>query len=231
MRVGFGKTNPLHLHVLPWPDEPLPVVNLLGGDEGWVGTGVSVARLIPMPAEIFSELTVQVLSGDSDGLFSAPSRGDLAYAGRYRLFRDLSEATNLDVGLSYGLVERNNRACRHNARGDRRDAALSRCGRPRPLGRLPGRADAVDPQQPGGEQRPGMVPRGVRAHTTLVRGRPRGRERATDIPGGPRARRAHHVLAEWVLPAADRGAAAHLCRGPADEVLLQSIRDRARAPF
>src|SRR5438132_686260 len=31
MRTSFGKINTLHLHVLPWPDEPLPVVNLLGG--------------------------------------------------------------------------------------------------------------------------------------------------------------------------------------------------------
>ena len=41
MRASFGKVNTLHLHVLPWPDEPLPVVNLLGGEEGWIGTGVS----------------------------------------------------------------------------------------------------------------------------------------------------------------------------------------------
>jgi len=31
MRVAFGKINTLHLHVLPWPDAPLPIVNLLGG--------------------------------------------------------------------------------------------------------------------------------------------------------------------------------------------------------
>src|SRR5438445_6262422 len=35
MSASFGKINPLHLHVLPWPDEPLPVVNLLGRAEGW----------------------------------------------------------------------------------------------------------------------------------------------------------------------------------------------------
>jgi hypothetical protein len=102
MRVAFGKINTLHLHVLPWPDEPLPIVNLLGGEEGWKGTGVSVARLIPMPADIFSEATVQVFRGDSDGLFNAPKRGQLAYNGHYRVFRDLSEATNLDLGFSYG---------------------------------------------------------------------------------------------------------------------------------
>jgi hypothetical protein len=35
-------------------------------------------------------------------LFAAPQRGDLAYNGHYKVFGDLSEATNLEVGLSYG---------------------------------------------------------------------------------------------------------------------------------
>ncbi len=102
MRVAFGKINTLHLHVLPWPDAPLPIVNLLGGEEGWKGTGVSVARLIPMPADVFSELTAQVFRGDAEGLFEAKKRSDIAYNGHYRLFKDLSEATNLDLGFSYG---------------------------------------------------------------------------------------------------------------------------------
>jgi len=102
MRVSFGKINTLHLHVLPWPDEPLPVVNLLGGEEGWKGTGVSLARLIPMPADIFSELTAQVFRGESAGLFEAHNRSDIAYNAHYRAFKDLSEAVNLDLGFSYG---------------------------------------------------------------------------------------------------------------------------------
>jgi hypothetical protein len=100
MRVAFGTINTLHLHVLPWPDEPLPVFDLLGGEEGWIGTGVSIARLLVLPGDTFSELTAQVFQGDSPGLFSAPRRGDLAYNGHYRVFRDLTEALNLTVGAS-----------------------------------------------------------------------------------------------------------------------------------
>jgi hypothetical protein len=102
MRVAFGKIDTLHLHVLPWPDTPLPIVNLLGGEEGWKGTGISLARLIPMPADIFSELTAQVFRGEAEGLFELRNRSDIAYNGHYRLFKDLSEATNLDLGFSYG---------------------------------------------------------------------------------------------------------------------------------
>jgi hypothetical protein len=102
MRTAFGKVNTLHLHVLPWPDEPLPVVNLLGGEEGWIGTGVSVAKLIPL-GNVFTEGTLQVFSGDAGDLFTAPQRRDLSYNGHYRVFMDLTEASNLDLGLSYGF--------------------------------------------------------------------------------------------------------------------------------
>ncbi|MEO6191429.1 MAG: hypothetical protein ABIS20_00335 [Thermoanaerobaculia bacterium] len=102
MRASFGKVNTLHLHVLPWPDEPLPVVNLLGGEEGWIGTGVSVARLLPV-GDTFTEGTLQVFSGQEGGPFAGEQRGDLAYNGHYRVFKDLTDATNLDLGLSYGV--------------------------------------------------------------------------------------------------------------------------------
>ena len=102
MRVQFGKINLLHTHVLPWADEPLPIVNLLGGEEGWIGDGVSVSRLLPMPADLFSELTVQVFRGDSGELFQAAHRSDLSYNAHYRAYGDISESSNLELGFSYG---------------------------------------------------------------------------------------------------------------------------------
>ncbi len=103
MRVPFGKTNPLHGHVLPWPDEPLPIVNLLGSEEGWGGDGGSVAKLMALPGDVASEMTLAVYNGESDGLFSTPEgHREIAYLGRARFFRDLVESTNLDLGLSYG---------------------------------------------------------------------------------------------------------------------------------
>jgi hypothetical protein len=102
IRAQFGKTNPLHTHVLPWADEPLPIVNLLGGDEGWIGTGVSVAKLFPI-GNLFTEGTLQVFRGEAEGLFEGERRSDLSYNGHYRVFADLTEASNLDIGLSYGF--------------------------------------------------------------------------------------------------------------------------------
>ena len=47
MKAQFGKANTFHSHNLPWVDAPLPIKNLLGGDEGLNDSGVSVSKLIP----------------------------------------------------------------------------------------------------------------------------------------------------------------------------------------
>jgi hypothetical protein len=100
-RTPFGAINTLHLHTLPWPDRPLPVERLLGGEEGWIGTGVSVSRLMPL-GDTFSELTVGAQRGEAEGLFEPVDRSDLSWHARYRLFRDIGDSSNIDAGLSYG---------------------------------------------------------------------------------------------------------------------------------
>jgi hypothetical protein len=101
MRASFGKVNGLHNHVLPWTDRPIVTGNLLGGEEGISAAGFSVARLIPNPW-LFLEATGQVFRGDAgDELFRSSQSGDVAYVGRLRAYHDLSESTNMDLGLSY----------------------------------------------------------------------------------------------------------------------------------
>ena len=73
--------------------------NLLGGEDGLADSGISLARLIPNPLA-FLELTGQVYQGNST-VFKAPTRGDLAYLGHLRAYRDLGESTNLDLGGSF----------------------------------------------------------------------------------------------------------------------------------
>ena len=100
MRSAFGKVNTLHTHVLPWTDRPLVTGNLLGGEEGITDAGMSVARLIPNPW-FFLEATGQVFRGDSEDVFQSSQRGDLSYVGHLRGYQDLSESTNIDLGVSY----------------------------------------------------------------------------------------------------------------------------------
>jgi hypothetical protein len=98
MRAAFGKVNVQHNHVLPWTDRPLVTQNLVGGEEGIGDAGLSLSRLFPN-SFVFLEATGEVYRGQS-AVFSAPRREDLAYVGRLRAYRDLSEATNVDLGAS-----------------------------------------------------------------------------------------------------------------------------------
>jgi hypothetical protein len=104
MRAAFGKVNTLHNHVLPWTDRPLVTENLVGGEDGISDAGISVARLIPNKW-LFLEATGQVFRGDSgpedQPLFKSSKRGDLSYVGHLRGYQDITESSNIDLGLSY----------------------------------------------------------------------------------------------------------------------------------
>jgi hypothetical protein len=101
MRASFGKVNAMHRHLVPWIDRPIVTENLLGGEEGISDAGVSVARLIPNPW-VFLEATGQMFRGESAGVFRSTRRGDLAFLGHLRGYQDISESTNVDLGVSYG---------------------------------------------------------------------------------------------------------------------------------
>jgi hypothetical protein len=100
-KAAFGKVNTEHPHVRPYADTPLVILNLLGGEGGISDAGLSVARLIPMPSEIFLEATAQVFQGTTENLFDAHSRNDLEPLFHLKAYKDLSESTNLELGGSW----------------------------------------------------------------------------------------------------------------------------------
>ena len=104
MRDAFGKVNRMHTHVLPWTDRPLVTQNLLGGEDGISDAGISLARLIPNPCCSWRRPARSIAA--SRASFHRAERGDLAYVGHLRAYRDLTESTNLDLGGSF--------ACGHN---------------------------------------------------------------------------------------------------------------------
>jgi hypothetical protein len=101
MRSAFGKVNTMHLHVLPWIDRPLVIQNLVGGEDGINDAGLSFSRSLPAPGQIFLEATGQVYRGDSADVFRSYRRSDVSTVDHLRAFRDITEATNLDLGVSY----------------------------------------------------------------------------------------------------------------------------------
>jgi len=105
MRSAFGKVNMMHNHVLPWVDRPLVTNNLVGGEDGIDDAGVSISRIIPAPKGLFLEATGQVFRGDSgeddSPLFHASRNSDVSAVAHLRSYADITESTNIDIGLSY----------------------------------------------------------------------------------------------------------------------------------
>jgi hypothetical protein len=102
MRSAFGKVNTLHNHVLPWVDRPLVTNNLAGGEDGINDAGVSIQRILPAPKGIFLEATGQLFRGDSADVFTSSGKSDLSQVAHLRGYKDITESTNLDLGVSYG---------------------------------------------------------------------------------------------------------------------------------
>jgi hypothetical protein len=103
-KVQFGKINTLHLHVLPWADEPLPFQDMLlqGQFDTWAAEGISLSKLIELPGDTYSEAYFQVLDNSTGAdLFASPAKGDLTYDGQYRVFRDFGDDHNLEASFSY----------------------------------------------------------------------------------------------------------------------------------
>jgi hypothetical protein len=105
MRSAFGKVNMMHNHVLPWVDRPLVTNNLVGGEDGIDDAGVSISRIIPAPKGLFLEATGQVFRGDSgtddSPVFHASRNSDVSAVAHLRSYADITESTNIDIGLSY----------------------------------------------------------------------------------------------------------------------------------
>jgi hypothetical protein len=100
LKGAFGKLNTEHLHVRLFADAPLPMLNLMGGEDGVDDAGVSVSRLIPAPKDIFIEATAQLFRGSS-GPFESHKRNDVEPLFHLRAYKDLSESMNLDLGGSW----------------------------------------------------------------------------------------------------------------------------------
>src|SRR5712671_3750430 len=107
MRAEFGKVNTIHNHALPFIDRPLVTNNLVGGEDGIDDAGFFLSRFLPAPKNWFLEGSAEVLRGDSADVFQASRREDVSVVGHLRAYRDLSESTNLDLGVSYARGHNN----------------------------------------------------------------------------------------------------------------------------
>ncbi|MEO6486392.1 MAG: hypothetical protein ABIO78_00450 [Thermoanaerobaculia bacterium] len=100
IKALFGKANTWHTHMRPWVDQPLMVNSFFGG-EGLSDSGISVSKTIANPWDAFIEATGEVYSGNAEGVFEREVSNDLFYNAHLKLFRDISENSNVEVGTSW----------------------------------------------------------------------------------------------------------------------------------
>src|SRR5438552_7596462 len=98
-KAMFGKANTWHTHVRPWVDQPLVIHNFFG-DEQLHDDGISVSKLFPNNFALV-EGTVEVMKGDVEGVFARQSNNDLSYNSHLKVFKDISENSNVEIGGSY----------------------------------------------------------------------------------------------------------------------------------
>jgi hypothetical protein len=98
-KAMFGKDNTWHTHQRPWVDQPMVIARFFG-DEGVSDVGVSVSKSIANPFG-FVEATGEVYGGNVDGVFERQSQNDLLYNAHLKLFKDITENSNVEVGTSW----------------------------------------------------------------------------------------------------------------------------------
>ncbi|RYZ69585.1 MAG: hypothetical protein EOP05_14620, partial [Proteobacteria bacterium] len=98
-KTAMGKQNQIHTHALAFIDNPLQNTVLLG-DEGLNDLGVSLSGLLPTPW--FSELTLQGISGQGEGLEYFQPTTSNSYVGlfHWKNLIDLTEDLTSELGLS-----------------------------------------------------------------------------------------------------------------------------------
>jgi len=98
-RADFGKTNPFHLHSLPWTDYPF-VIKRYFGDEGLSGTGLELSWLPPIKSDLFFSVEYEVFNNDNDALFAGEESDDFTHLVRAKVFRDLTANSDIELGAS-----------------------------------------------------------------------------------------------------------------------------------
>jgi hypothetical protein len=98
-RIGFGKLNPVHPHAYPFIDRFRVLAAYLPGDESFNEPGAQLSYRLPLPGDVSSIVSADVLQGNSFHPDEAESRP--AVVARWSNFFLLNDPSAMDVGLSF----------------------------------------------------------------------------------------------------------------------------------
>ena len=95
-RTNFGKMNKTHRPEIDQIDYPRPIKNFLG-EEGQKEPGISISGLIPNPWDIYSELTVEILTPSDVGVKGK----DQIYLAHLKNFFAITDSSSIELGFSF----------------------------------------------------------------------------------------------------------------------------------
>ncbi len=105
-RQQFGVVNRWHKHGLDQVDFPL-ALRMIFGDGGLDQPGGSLDWTMPAIGGLSQELMLQVTDGENPRVFGENEANDPSGLLHYKIYKDLSDSTYVELGLS-GLVGQNN---------------------------------------------------------------------------------------------------------------------------
>ncbi len=98
-RQQFGIVNRWHKHALDQVDFPLALRKIFG-EGGLNQIGASVDWTLPTRSDAAQEITLQITNTNNDRLFGRDTQGNPCLLAHYKNYRDLSESTYLEFGLT-----------------------------------------------------------------------------------------------------------------------------------
>ena len=107
----IGKDLAMHRDSLDTVDEPL-VIRRYFGEEGMNKSGVDVTKLLDIPSPFTHQLTLGILeggTGEGGTAFGETKRRPTLY-GHLRNYLDITDMTNLDLGLTYAAGHKDEEA-------------------------------------------------------------------------------------------------------------------------
>jgi TolA-binding protein len=97
-KAMFGKANTWHTHLRPWVDQPLVIHNFFTDDQ-LSDDGVEISKVFPNEFA-FVEGTAEVFAGNNT-VFHRHKQSDLFYDAHLRIFKDITENSNVEIGGSF----------------------------------------------------------------------------------------------------------------------------------
>jgi len=97
-RVGFGKLNPIHPHVYPFPERFNVLAEFLPGEESFNEVGGQISYRLPLPGDLSSTVSTDILQGNSFHPDEEESRS--ALLGRWSNFFMLTSESSMEIGVS-----------------------------------------------------------------------------------------------------------------------------------